>query len=197
MKPTRVGVLVSGNGSNLEAILKACRSKKIDAEVVLVVSNNPKAYALERAKKFKVPTFVVNAKENFETEVLSLLKQYNVELVCLAGFMRLLSKHFIQAYPNRILNIHPALLPAFPGLKAQKQAYDYGAKITGVTVHFVDEGCDTGPIILQKAIPILDSDTEETLFKRIQKVEHQIYPQAIQLFATGCLKINGRRVLRE
>lgn len=191
----RLGVLVSGNGTNLQAILEACRKKKSRAEVAVVISNNPEAFALKRAKKFKIATAVVGNTREAEAEILKILKLHKVDLVSLAGFMRLLSSSFLKEFPQRVINIHPALLPAFPGLNAQKKAFDYGAKISGATVHFVDEGCDTGAIILQEALKIADKDTAETLQKKILKLEHKIYPKAIDLIATERLKIVGRRVL--
>ncbi len=201
MKKIRVGVLVSGRGSNLEAILNASRKKAFSAEVVLVISNIPNAAALLRAKKAGVQTSVVehqkfSNREAFELEIVRQLQKAKVDLVCLAGFMRMISPVLIQAYPSRILNIHPALLPSFPGLHAQRQALEHGVKVTGVTVHFVDEETDTGPIILQKAVPVLDHDTEETLSRRILKWEHRLYPEAIQLVAEGKVKIRGRRVYK-
>lgn len=191
----KLGVLVSGNGSNLQAILDACATKAIAATVSVVISNNPEAYALKRAESYHVPCYVVENNRNLEPSLLKILKQHQVELVCLAGFMKLLSPSFIKEYPRRILNIHPALLPAFPGLNAQRQALEAGVKVTGATVHFVDEGCDTGPILLQSIVPVYDEDTVETLRARILKEEHKIYPQAIQKIATQSLKIVGRRVI--
>lgn len=195
MKKLRLGVLASGNGTNLQALLDASEKKEITADVAVVLSNNPKAHALERAKKGRIPAFVVENDSGLESNLLKILKQHQVDLVCLAGFMKILSPSFIKEYPLRIINIHPALLPSFPGLKAQKKALEHGAKITGVTVHFVDAGTDTGPIILQSAVPILDGDTEKSLRERILQEEHKIYPKAIQRIATESLKIVGRRVL--
>ncbi|MDP2599704.1 MAG: phosphoribosylglycinamide formyltransferase [Deltaproteobacteria bacterium] len=186
-KKLKLGILVSGRGSNLQAIIDACEKNKIDAEVSVVISNNPGAFAMERAKKHNIPIEVVDAK-NPEPEILQTLGKYRVDLVCLAGFMKILSPAFVKAYPAKIINIHPALLPAFPGLHAQKQALDAGVKMTGATVHFVDEGCDTGPIILQKSVPVLENDSLESLTQRILEAEHEIYPQAIQRIATGSLK---------
>lgn len=191
----KLGVLVSGNGTNLQAILDACSTKAIAATISVVISNNPEAYALKRAESYHIPCYVVENNRNLEPSLLKILKQHQVELVCLAGFMKLLSPSFIKEYPRRILNIHPALLPAFPGLNAQRQALEAGVKVTGATVHFVDEGCDTGPIILQSIVPVYDEDTVETLRARILKEEHKIYPQAIQKIATQSLKIVGRRVV--
>lgn len=201
MKKIRVGILVSGRGSNMEAIIRNAKEGKIDAEVVIVLSDNPDAPAIEKAKKLGIEARYVypGPKKTYmtpdrEEEYVKILKDKGVELVCLAGFMRVLKKTFLQAFPGRIMNIHPSLLPAFPGLDAQKQAWEYGVKISGCTVHFVDEGIDTGPIILQRCVPVLEDDTPETLADRILKEEHKIYSEAIQLFAEGRLKIEGRRV---
>lgn len=195
----RLGVLVSGRGSNLQAILDASAAGELDAQVVVVISNVADAYALERARCHGADTAFVDPKryashEAFDKAVGEILQKYAVELVCLAGFMRLLSPDFVQAYRNRIMNIHPALLPAFPGLHVQRKALAHGVKFSGCTVHFVDEGTDTGPIIIQAAVPVFDDDTEETLSERILKFEHRIYPRAIQLFAEGRLEVRGRRV---
>lgn len=198
-KKLKLGVLVSGSGTNLQAIIDACESGKILAEVKVVVSNKPNVFALERAKRHKIPNYVVDHKlyekrEDFEREVIKILKQYEVELVCLAGFMRVLTPFFLKAFPQRVINIHPAILPSFAGINAQKQAIDYGVKFSGCTVHFVDEGVDTGPIILQSVVPVYDDDTEESLRERILKEEHRIYPMAIKLIAEGRISIEGRRV---
>lgn len=192
-KKIKLGVLVSGRGSNLQSIIEACEQNTIDAKVAVVVSNNAKAHALERAKKHHIPALVVSA-PNFETKILKIFKKHQVELVCLAGFMKILSKRFIKGYPYRIINIHPSLLPSFPGLDAQGQALRAGVKKTGATVHFVEEGCDTGPIILQREVPVYEDDTQETLSARILEEEHKIYPQAIGLIATEGLKIDDGRV---
>lgn len=198
-KKVRLGVLASGRGSNLQAIIDASEAGKIDAIVAIVISDVADARALELARRHGVEAVFVDPRlhatsEDFDAAVTDLLRQHEVELVCLAGFMRLLSPYFIRKYRNRIMNIHPALLPAFPGLHAQRQALRYGAKVSGCTVHFVDEGVDTGPIIIQAVVPVLDSDTEESLSARILQHEHQIYPQAIQLFAEGRLELRGRQV---
>ncbi|MDH7499404.1 MAG: phosphoribosylglycinamide formyltransferase [candidate division NC10 bacterium] len=198
--PLKLGVLVSGRGSNLQAIMDAIEAKRLDAEIRLVVSDQADAYALERAGKRGIPTAVFHAKdyssrEEFDRAVVRCLRDHQVELVCLAGFMRILSPDFIRQYKNRILNIHPALLPAFPGLHVQRKALEHGVKFSGCTVHFVDEGMDTGPIIIQAIVPVLDGDDEEALAARILRFEHQIYPKAIQLIAEGRLQIEGRRVL--
>ncbi|MBF8302985.1 MAG: Phosphoribosylglycinamide formyltransferase [Candidatus Dadabacteria bacterium] len=196
-KKTRVGVFVSGSGSNLQALIDA---KIPSVEIVVVVSNSPDAYAIERAKKSKIPVEVIDhrnysSREDFEREIQKRLDQYKVDLIALAGFMRILTPLFIRNYKNRIMNLHPALLPSFPGTNAVKQALMYGVKFTGCTVHFVDEGVDTGPIILQAVVPIYDTDTEESLLERIHKEEHRIYPEAVRLFGEGKLRIEGRRVL--
>lgn len=195
-KKTRLAVFVSGSGTNLQAIIDA---KIQNVEIAVVVSNNPGAYALDRAKRHGIPVEVVDhrnypLREEFEREILTRLEPYNIDLIALAGFMRILSPLFIRLYKNRIINLHPALLPSFPGTHAAKQALDYGVKFTGCTVHFVDEGVDTGPIIIQAVVPIYDTDTEDSLLERIHKEEYRIYPEAIRLFAEGKLKIEGRRV---
>lgn len=199
-EPLQVGVLASGRGSNLQAILDAIETGKLAARVVVVVSDRAEAQALDRARRHGAKAVFVDPRQHpdreaFDRAVLAVLDEHRVELVCLAGFMRLLTPGFIAAYRNRILNIHPALLPSFPGLHAQRQALAHGVKVSGATVHFVDEGVDTGPIILQAAVPVLEDDTEETLAARILAEEHKIYPRAIQLFAEGRLEIQGRRVI--
>jgi phosphoribosylglycinamide formyltransferase 1 len=196
----KVGVLISGQGSNLQAIIDACKRKEIPAVVACVISNKPEAYGLERAKKEKIPAIVVNEKDfpeksSFEEQIISTLWKHEVDLVALAGFMKILSGHFINAFRGRLINIHPALLPSFPGLHGQQQAFDYGVKVSGCTVHFVDEGCDTGPVIVQKTVPVLDNDTLETLSQRILEQEHKAYPEAIKLFAESRLEIQGRKVI--
>ncbi len=195
----KLGVLVSGRGSNLQAIVDASEAGRIDAVVRVVISDNATAYALERARRHGIDTAFVDPKlypsrEEFDKAIIQILKKHDVDLVCLAGFMRLLTPVFVNEYRNRIMNIHPALLPSFPGLHAQRKALEHGVKFSGCTVHFVDEGTDTGPIIIQAVVPVLDDDTEETLSERILQYEHQIYPRAIQLFAEGRLEIRGRRV---
>ncbi len=195
----KIGVLISGRGSNLQAIIDAIEQGQIPAKVAVVISNNPKAYGLERAKKHNIATKVYEPKKFpdkniYELEIVKTLRAHKVDLVCLAGYMRIVGQPLLQEYFGKMINIHPALLPSFPGLHSQKQALDYGAKVSGVTVHFVDEGCDTGPIILQTAVPVMVDDTEETLSARILEQEHKIYPEAIKLFAEGRLKIEGRKV---
>ncbi len=195
-----IGVLVSGRGTNLQAIINAIHKGKIDGEIKIVISDNPKAYALQRAKKNNIKTQVVyykqyTNKEEYEQEIIKHLKYYNVDLVVLAGYMRILSPFFIRQFHYRIINIHPSLLPSFPGLHAQRQALEYGVKISGCTVHFVDEGVDSGPIILQKSVIVKPSDTEESLTKRILRYEHQLLPKAIQLFAQNKIEIINKKVL--
>jgi phosphoribosylglycinamide formyltransferase-1 len=200
--PIRVGVLVSGRGSNLQAIMDAIERRELNARITVVMSDVESAYALERARARDIPALYISPgkyrtklEDESEKEYIRCLKEHRVELVCLAGFMRILHAHFLNAFPKRILNIHPALLPAFPGLHAQKQAYDYGVKYSGCTVHFVDEGIDAGPIIIQAAVPVLDSDNVDTLAARILAEEHRIYPEAIRLVAGGHLTVEGRRVI--
>jgi phosphoribosylglycinamide formyltransferase-1 len=198
-KKLRLGVLASGTGTNLQAIIENCRKGTLDAEIVLVVSNNPDAGALQKAQRAGLRTLCIDhrlfkKRGDFDLAVIERLREAEVDLVVLAGFMRLLSDEFLQAFPYRIINIHPALLPAFPGLNAQRQALEYGVRVAGCTVHFLDAGVDTGPIILQATVPVLDDDTEETLARRILAEEHRIYPLAIRLFAEGRLHIRGRRV---
>lgn len=195
----RLGVLVSGRGSNLQAIIDASEAGRIDAAVVIVISDVADAYALDRARAHGIEAAFIDprqfeTRESFDAAAIDVLRKRDVELVCLAGFMRILSPHFVREFRNRIMNIHPALLPAFPGLHVQRKALQHGAKYSGCTVHFVDEGTDTGPIIIQAVVPVLDEDTEESLSARILRYEHQIYPRAIQLFAEGRLEIRGRRV---
>lgn len=194
-----LGVLASGSGTNLQSILDAAGSGRIDAEVRVVVCNRPGARAVERARAAGVAALVLDHKtfasrSEFDAAVVAALQANGVELVCLAGFDRLITRDFVAAFPERILNIHPALLPAFKGLHGQRAALEYGAKLAGATVHFVDAELDHGPIVLQAAVPVLDDDTEETLGARILVEEHRIYPEAIQLFAEGRLEIEGRRV---
>ena len=194
-----VGVLASGRGTNLQAIIEAIKEGKIEGRISIVISDNRDAFALKRAKQNNIETEYINFKsfknrEDYDKEIMECLKEKDIDLVVLAGYMRILSPYFIRTYKNRIINIHPALLPSFPGLHAQRQAVEYGVKISGCTVHFVDEGVDSGPVILQKAVEVKDNDTEESLAERILKEEHQIYPRAIQLFCQGRLIIKGRKV---
>jgi phosphoribosylglycinamide formyltransferase-1 len=201
MKKIKLGVLTSGRGSNLQAIINNIEKGLIPAEIAVVISDQLEAYSLERARKHNIPVVPLSAKgykdkrEEYDGLLVKELRKRNVDLVCLAGFMRIITPVLIKAYANRIMNIHPALLPAFPGLHVQKAALEHGAKFSGCTVHFVDEGMDTGPIIIQAAVPVLDSDTEDTLSERILTQEHTIYSRAIQLFAEGKLTIKGRRVM--
>lgn len=195
-----IAVLVSGRGTNLQAIINAIKRGTIDGKISIVLSDNPEAYALKRAEKEGIKTQVVNyksfsSKEKYEQEIMKYIDDYSTELIVLAGYMRILSPGFIKKYPYRIINIHPALLPSFPGLNAQRQAIEYGVKVSGCTVHFVDEGVDSGPIILQKSIEVKQSDVEESLSKRILKYEHQLLPIAIQLFAQNKIQIiDNKRV---
>mgnify|MGYP002785165044 CR=1 FL=1 len=199
MKKMRVAVFVSGSGSNLQAIIDASIES---IEIALVFSNNPDAYALKRAEKHGIPTLVINhrdfkSREEFEGEILKHLEPLGIELIVLAGFMRILSPLLVREYGSRMINLHPALLPSFPGIHAAKQAIDAGVKFTGCTVHFVDEGVDSGPIILQAVVPVLDADDEDSLLQKIHEEEHRIYPEAIRLISEGKIRIEGRRVLRK
>jgi phosphoribosylglycinamide formyltransferase-1 len=194
-----LGVLASGRGSNLQAILDAIDAGRCPARVTVVVSDRKDAPALDRARRAGASAVHLDPKAYpdrvaFDEAVAEVLDQYATELVCLAGYMRVLSVEFVRRFPGRILNVHPALLPAFPGLHAQRQAVEHGVKVAGATVHFVDGGVDTGPIVLQSAVPVLDDDTEETLAARILVEEHRLYPEAIRLYAEGRLRIEGRRV---
>ncbi len=194
-----LAVLASGSGTNLQSIIDQCRRGLLNAEIKLVISNNPDAGALERAERAGINNICINhrdfdTRESFDQAVVSALKEVKTELVVLAGFMRIISPLFLQAFPQRIINIHPALLPSFPGLHVQQKAINYGAKFSGCTVHLVDGGVDTGPIIVQAVVPILDNDTEETLAARILEQEHKIYPQAIQWFAEGRVNVTRRQV---
>lgn len=199
-QPVAIGVLVSGNGSNFQALVDALEAGRIaNGRIACLISNKADAYALERARRHNIPAIVLDHKgypdrAAYDQALVSLLKEHDVQLVVLAGFMRLLSPVMVGAFPHALMNIHPALLPAFPGLDAQQQALDYGVRYTGCTVHFVDTGTDTGPIILQAVVPILGDDTVETLSQRIHGEEHRIYPEAVRLFCAGCLKVEGRRV---
>ncbi len=195
-----LGVLVSGSGSNLQAIIDNIESGKLSSKIAVVISNNPQAYSIERAKLHKIPYEIIEHKnfptrEEFDRKLVEVLKSYNVDLVVMAGFLRVITKTLLDAFPMRIMNIHPALLPAFPGLHVQKKALEYGCKFAGCTVHFADEGVDSGPIIIQGVVPILDDDTEDTLSKRILSVEHKIYSTAIKLYEENRISIVGRRVI--
>ncbi len=195
----RLAVLASGRGSNLQAIIDAIEQKRLQAVLAVVISNKAEAQALERARKHGAPAVFLDPKatpgrEACDAVILEHLRKHDVGLVALAGYMKIVTRVLIDAYAHRIMNIHPSLLPAFPGLAAQQQALDWGAKVSGCTVHFVEEGVDTGPIIQQAAVPVLEGDTAESLEARILEQEHRIYPEAIQLFAEGRLVIEGRRV---
>jgi phosphoribosylglycinamide formyltransferase-1 len=195
----RLGILISGRGSNFEAIANNIARRKLDAEIAIVISNRASAPGLEIARQRGIPIRIIPSqgmdREAYDKLLIDELRTHEVELVCLAGFMRLLSANFVRAFPNRVLNIHPSLLPAFPGLDAQRQALEHGVKITGCTVHFVDEFLDSGPIVVQAAAPVLDRDTVESLSARILAQEHVIYSQAIQAIEDGRVTIEGRRVL--
>jgi len=192
-------VLASGRGSNFQSIIDAINNKNLKAQILLLITDNPSAYAIERAKKHDIEHLLIRPKEyssrdDFYRKITEELQKRDVGLVVLAGFMRIVGKTLIDAFPDKIMNIHPALLPSFPGLHGQKQAVEYGVKISGCTVHFVDEGMDTGPIIMQAAVPVYHDDTEDTLSERILKLEHKIYPEAIRLFSEGRLEVQGRVV---
>jgi phosphoribosylglycinamide formyltransferase 1 len=196
----RIGVLVSGNGSNLQAIIDAIEAGELQSEVACVVSNKADAFALERARRHGIPHLhldhrLFSGREAYDAALVATLREFGVNLVVLAGFMRIVTTVLIDAYPQAIMNIHPALLPSFPGLHAQQQALDYGVKCSGCTVHFVDAGTDTGPIIVQASVPVLEEDDEASLSARIQVQEHRLYPEAIRLFAAGRLRVAGRKVV--
>ncbi len=196
---SRLGILISGRGSNFEAIADSVERGELPAEIAVVISNRPDARGLEAARRRGLPAVSLPSRgldrEVYDRMLIEELRHHQVKLVCLAGFMRLLSAGFIRAFPQRILNIHPSLLPAFPGLDAQQQALEHGVKITGCTVHFVDEDLDAGPIILQRAVPVEDDDTVETLSARILAEEHRVYTEAIRIVLSGRYRIEGRRVL--
>ena len=196
----RIGALASGGGTNLQAIIDRCRDNSIQAEIVLVISNNPDAGALDRARQAGIPALCIDhrqysIREDFDQEVVKALQDAGADTIVLAGFMRIVTETMLNAFPQRVINIHPALLPAFPGLHVQRKALEYGARFAGCTVHFVDAGVDTGPIIAQAVVPVMDNDTEQTLSARILVEEHRIYPHAIQLLAEDRLKVVGRRVI--
>jgi phosphoribosylglycinamide formyltransferase-1 len=197
----RIGVLLSGRGSNFEALADSIRSSRIpDAEIAIVISNREDAPGIDRAKTRGVATRVIPSKglerETYDRQVVAALNDHKVDLVCLAGYMRLLSPYFVASFANRILNIHPSLLPSFPGLESQRQALEYGVKFAGCTVHFVDENLDAGPIVLQSVVSVRDDDTEDTLSTRILEEEHRIYSEAVRIVLLGRYKIEGRRVVQ-
>lgn len=197
--PCRLGVLVSGSGTNLQAIIDRIESGEINAEIACVISNKADAYALTRAAKHGIPVVVHEntmfpERRLYDSATVEILRSHKVDLVILAGFMRILTEAMVNAFPNAIMNIHPALLPSFQGLHAQQQALDYGVRYSGCTVHFVDCGTDTGPIIMQSVVQVEQDDTEETLSARIQKAEHQTFATAIKLFVEGKIRVDGRKV---
>jgi phosphoribosylglycinamide formyltransferase-1 len=197
----RIGVLLSGRGSNFEALADSVAAGRIPhAEMAIVLSNREGAPGIDKAKQRGIATRVIPSKglerEAYDRQVAAVLNQHKVDLICLAGYMRLLSPYFVASFPNRILNIHPSLLPAFPGLESQRQALEYGAKFAGCTVHFVDENLDAGPIVLQAVVSVLDNDTDATLSERILGEEHRIYSEAVKIVLEGNYKIAGRRVVR-
>ncbi|PLX78326.1 MAG: phosphoribosylglycinamide formyltransferase [Desulfuromonas sp.] len=199
-KKLRIGALASGGGTNLQAIIDRCADGSVEAEIVVLICNNPGAGAIARAEKAGIETVTIDHRSfddrtDFDKAIVAALQQAEVDLVVLAGFMRIVTETILDSFPNRVLNIHPALLPSFPGLHVQQKALDYGARFSGCTVHFVDSGVDTGPIIIQAVVPIFDDDTEDSLAAKILVQEHKIYPRAIQLFAEGRLRIENRRVI--
>lgn len=196
----RLGVLASGRGSNLQSILEAIERGELSARVAVVVSNKKEAQALERAARYQVPALFLDpahyqSREEYDAAILQRLKEYDVELVVLAGYMRLVTPTLIQPYRDRIINTHPSLLPAFPGMRAHRQALEYGVRVSGCTLHFVDEEMDHGPIIAQASVPVFEGDTEDQLSERILVEEHRLLPQVLQLYAEGKLKVEGRKVL--
>ena len=195
-----IAVFISGRGSNFLALLKNIEKGVLkNCQIAVLFSNNPNAKGLEYAAEAGIKTIVIPSKNRsdrveYDKEIINALSEYNIDLICLAGYMRIVTEELVEAYKNKIINIHPALLPSFPGLHAQKQALDYGVKVSGCTVHFVDGGMDTGPIILQKTVPVYDNDTEDTLSARILEQEHTAYSEAVALYAAGRLKVSGRKV---
>jgi phosphoribosylglycinamide formyltransferase-1 len=199
-KVLKIGVLASGNGSNLQSLIDRCMDGAIPARVACVISNNAAAFALERARNHGIPALhldhrLFSCREAYDEAVVDALREHGVRLVALAGFMRIITPVLIDAFPYAIMNIHPALLPSFPGLHAQRQALTHGVKLAGCTVHFVDRGTDTGPIICQTAVPVMEGDTEDSLSARIRVEEHRCYPMAVKLFAEGRLTVVGRKVI--
>ena len=198
-KRKKIAIFASGHGSNLQALIDYSKANDVNGDVILVFSNNPDAYALKRARASSIKTYFLNPKDfnsrkAYDIKILEIMLKNEIDLICLAGYMLLLSKEFIEEYKNKIINIHPSLLPSFKGTNGIKDAFDYGVKVTGVTVHFVDNELDNGPIIIQKAVAVGRKDTIETLERKIHKVEHQIYPLAIKYFCKDLLEINGRKV---
>ena len=194
-----IAVFCSGNGSNFQAIANSVKNGEIKAKIALIVCDNPQAFALKRAEKLGIRSLLVEGKkfqsrDEYEAEIIKNLEKENIELICLAGYMRIVSPSLVQRYSNKILNIHPALLPSFKGTQGIKDALDYGVKVSGVTVHFVNDKMDQGPIILQEALQIKGDDTEKSLAERIHQIEHKLYPQALRLFVEGRLEIEGRKV---
>jgi phosphoribosylglycinamide formyltransferase 1 len=197
----RIGVLLSGRGSNFEALADSVAAGRIpDAHIAIVIANREGTQGVERANAREITTKIIPSRglerEAYDRQIVSVLREHQVDLVCLAGYMRLLSPHFIQCFPQRVLNIHPSLLPSFPGLESQRQALEYGVKFAGCTVHFVDENLDAGPIVLQAVVPVLDTDTADTLSQKILREEHRIYSEAVKIVLDGRFKIEGRRVIQ-
>jgi phosphoribosylglycinamide formyltransferase-1 len=199
MVPLKLAVLVSGRGSNLQSIMDSIKEGRLKAQISVVVSNKADAYALERAHNHGIPARHLNGKDysqrrEYDESLANLVQEYNPDLIVLAGYMRMLTPEFLLRFPNKVINIHPALLPSFPGIDAQKKALEYGVKVTGCTVHFVDSGMDTGPIIAQKAVPVMDNDSVDSLSARILEQEHLLYPEVIKWISEGRVKIEGRKV---
>jgi phosphoribosylglycinamide formyltransferase-1 len=199
MVPLKLAVLVSGRGSNLQSIMDSIKEGRLKAQISVVVSNKADAYALKRAQNYGIPARHLNAQDypqrrEYDEALANLVQEYNPDLIVLAGYMRMLTPEFLLRFPNKVINIHPALLPSFPGIDAQKKALEYGVKVTGCTVHFVDSGMDTGPIIAQKAVPVMDNDSVDSLSARILEQEHLLYPEVIKWISEGRVKIEGRKV---
>lgn len=196
-----VGVLISGRGSNLQALIDAAQAGRLGGDIAVVISNVEAAQGLERARAVGIPAVFRDhrgrSREDFDQEIAGILRRHEVELVCLAGFMRLLSAAFVRAFAGRIVNVHPSLLPAFPGREAQRQAFEHGVKVTGATVHVVDESLDNGPIVMQEAVPVLETDDVESLTARILDAEHRIYPRAVAALLAGRYRLDGRRIVLE
>jgi phosphoribosylglycinamide formyltransferase-1 len=197
---TSIGVLISGSGTNLQSIIDAIEAGGVPGRIACVISNRADAFGLERARRHGIPALVIShrdhpTREDYDSTLVACLQEHGVELTVLAGFMRIITPVFLDAFPHRVMNIHPALLPAFPGIHAQRQALEYGVRYSGCTVHFVDSGTDTGPIILQSVVPVLPEDTEDSLSARIRAEEHRLYPEAVRLFCQGRLQVEGRHVI--